>query len=35
MLRWKQINIEYMSEESDDELTDQLIIHSPQWRSSG
>lgn len=33
--RWRKINIEYMSEESDDKSNDQLVIHRPQWRSRG
>ena len=31
---WKQLSIEYMSEESDDE-SDSLavVVHQPEWRS--
>jgi len=30
---WKQLSIEYMSEESDDESEPLAVVHQPEWRS--
>ena len=33
-LRWKQVSIEYMSEESDDKSDPlAIVVHQPEWRS--
>ena len=31
--RWKQLNINYMSDEHDDQDTQVVLLHQPQWRS--
>ena len=32
--QWKQLSIDYMSEESDDTDDNQaVVVHPPQWRS--
>lgn len=33
MPRWKQLGIEYMSDEYDDDDPQVVIVHSPPWRS--
>ena len=36
MVRWKQLSIEYMSQESDDDSDNlAVVVHQPQWRSKG
>ena len=35
-MKWSEINVQYMSEESSgQEFDDTIIVHHPQWRSSG
>ena len=32
-MEWAKLSIDYMSEESEGEVADSLVVHQPSWRS--